>query len=256
MARILEDAWQNRRPVDPFHESHGLQDVETAYRIQQAWMAMRLGQGETVVGRKIGLTSRAMQQQLGVNEPDFGTLLKGWELPVESGVAVASMRRFIQPRVEGEIAFLLGEDLEGPGVTVVDVFRATVAVAAAVEVIDSRIRDWRIRLVDTVADNASCGGFAVGPWNSGWRDLDLSRLGMGLYVEGNLSSTGSGAAALGHPAACVAWLANKLFAMGDRLRAGDVVLSGSLGPAVPVGEGSWVRLEVAGLEPVDVYFGA
>jgi len=254
LAEQLEQAWESRRPIDPLHESHGLEDVEAAYQIQQTWVARRLAQGDAIVGRKIGLTSRAMQEQLGVDEPDYGTLLESLALPAPGGIATVPAGRFIQPRVEGEIAFLLHEPLTGPGVSVADVFRATGAVAAAIEVIDSRIRDWRIRLVDTVADNASCGAFAVGPWCTGWRDLDLALSGMALYVNGRLASSGTGAAALGHPAACVAWLANKLAGLGQRLEAGDVVLSGSLGPAVPVAAGTLVRVEVGGLAPVTVQF--
>jgi len=254
LAAQLEQAWETRQPIDPLHESHGLEDVEAAYQIQQAWVARRLEQGDAVVGRKIGLTSRVMQEQLGVNEPDYGTLLASLALPAPEGIALVPVDRFIQPRVEGEIAFLLKEPLSGPGVSVLDVFRATGAVAAAIEVIDSRIRDWRIRLVDTVADNASCGAFAVGPWCTRWRELDLAHAGMTLHVNGRLAASGTGAAALGHPAACVAWLANKLGSLGQRLEAGDVVLSGSLGPAVPVAAGSVAWLEVGGLASVAVHF--
>ena len=256
LAGRLAEAWETRRPIDPLHEDPGFSDVEVAYRIQQAWVARRLEQGDAVVGRKIGLTSRAMQEQFGVNEPDYGTLLESLHLPAPSGVASVPVGRFIQPRAEGEIAFLLKEPLSGPGVSVADVFRATAAVAAAIEIVDSRIRDWRIRLVDTVADNASCGAFAVGPWCSRWRELDLALAGMTLYVNGRLASSGTGAAALGHPATCVAWLANKLASLGQRLEAGDVVLSGSLGPAVPVAAGQLVRVEVGGLAPVAVQFTA
>lgn len=254
LAQQIEQAWQTRQPIAPLHESHGLEDADVAYRIQQAWVAGRLARGDTIVGRKVGLTSRAMQEQLGVNEPDYGTLLESLALPAPGGVATVSVSRFIQPRVEGEIAFLLKESLSGPGVTVVDVFRATEAVAAAIEIIDSRIRDWRIRLVDTVADNASCGAFTLGPWCTRWRELDLALAGMTLYVNGRLASLGTGAAALGHPALCVAWLANKLGSLGQRLEAGDVVLPGSLGPAVPVAAGTLARVEIGGLAPVAVCF--
>lgn len=253
-AAMLDQAWRERKPIEPFSEAFGLDDVSVAYRVQQAWLRIMQSRGETIVGRKIGLTSKVMQQQLGVSEPDYGALPASWEVPLEDGRGEVDTSRLIQPRVEGEIAFRLAEPLEGPGVTVLDVFRATDAVAAAVEIIDSRIRDWRIRLVDTVADNASCGGFAVGAWEPAWRDVDLRRLAMVMYVDGEAASIGAGAAALGHPARCVAWLANKLGEMGDRLEAGDIVLSGSLGPAVPVRPGSGVRLEIAGLAPVTLHF--
>lgn len=254
LAARLGGAWESRIPLDPLHETDPDVGVAEAYQIQQAWVAGRLKAGDRIVGRKIGLTSRAMQEQLGVDEPDFGTLLESLRLPTEADIARAAADRFIQPKVEGEIAFLLAEPVAGPHATVLDVFRATAAVAAAVEVIDSRIRDWRIRLQDTVADNASCGAFALGAWNTRWRLLDLSATGMALYVDGRLAAAGSGAAALGHPAACVAWLANKLAEAGDRLEPGDVVLSGSLGPAVSVAPGSRVRLEIDGCEAISVAF--
>lgn len=254
IAAQLDLAWRERNPIEPLHISRPELDVSDAYQIQQAWVAHRLEQGDKVVGRKIGLTSRVMQQQLGVNEPDFGTLLQQLELPTEKGVATASMRRFIQPKVEGEIAFLLAEPVAGPGASVLDVFRATKAVAAAIEIIDSRVRDWRIELIDTVADNASCGAFVLGAWNTRWRQHDLSLTGMALYVDGELVATGAGAAAWGHPAASVAWLANKLADFGQRLEAGDVVLSGSLGPAVAVGDGNRVRLELDGFETISIAF--
>lgn len=253
-AAMLERAWREREPIDPLSEAFGLDDVNAAYQVQKSWIGRLVAEGDRIVGRKIGLTSRAMQEQLGVSEPDYGALLASWHIPVEDGRGEVDAGRLIQPRVEGEIAFLLSRPLEGPGVSVLDVFRATEAIAASIEIIDSRVRDWKIRLVDTVADNASAGAFAVGTWYRNWRDVDMTQLGMVMYVDGMPAALGAGAAALGHPARCVAWLANKLGTMGDRLEAGDVVLSGSLGPAVPVRPGSTVRLELTGLEPVSLVF--
>ncbi|BAS28008.1 2-keto-4-pentenoate hydratase [Limnochorda pilosa] len=253
-AARLERAWQERKPIEPLSSEPGIEDVVLAYRIQQAWVQGRLAGGDRVVGHKIGLTSRAMQEQLGVGEPDYGTLLQGMEVPLSRGQGEMEAGRLIQPRAEGEIAFLLGEALEGPGVSVLDVFRATAAVAAAVEIVDSRIRDWRITLVDTVADDASSGAFAIGAWRQEWHTLDLALAGMVLYVDGAAASIGAGAAALGHPATCVAWLANKLGSMGQRLEAGEVVLSGALAASVPVRAANAVRLEVEGLSPLTVRF--
>ena len=253
-AAMLDRAWQEREPIEPFSEAFGLDDVNVAYRVQQAWIRMMQSRGETIVGRKIGLTSKAMQQQLGVSEPDYGALPASWEVPMEEGRGEVDVSRLIQPRVEGEIAFRLAEPLEGPGVTILDVFRATDAVASAVEIIDSRIRDWRIRLVDTVADNASCGGFAVGAWEPARQALDLRRLGMVMYVDGEPGAIGAARRRWATPPAASRGLANKLGSMGDRLEAGDIVLSGSLGPAVPVRPESGVRLEIGGLAPVTLAF--
>lgn len=247
MAARLDRAWQDRSPIAPLSETYELRDVTDAYAVQKAWVRRRLAAGDRITGRKIGLTSRAMQQQMGVNEPDYGALLESFAVPVRNGIGEVDAGRLLQPRVEGEIAFLLGAPLRGPGVTVADVFRATEAVAAAIEIVDSRVRDWKIKLVDTVADDASAGAYALGPWHTRWQDLDLRLAGMVLHVDGRMEATGAGAAAMGHPAACVAWLANKLGEMGEEIAAGDVVLSGSLAGAVSVRAGSAAHLEIAGL---------
>lgn len=254
IAAQLDRAWRTREPIEPLSDAYGLQDVAEAYAIQQAWVRLRLATGDRIAGRKIGLTSRAMQQMMGVHEPDYGTLLDSLSVPVYHGVGEVDVGRLLQPRVEGEIAFLLNKPLRGPGVTVQDVFQATEAVAAAIEIVDSRIRDWKIKLVDTVADNASCGAYAIGPWRTRWQDLDLALAGMVLYVDGRIEAVGAGAAALGHPAVCVAWLANKLGEMGEGIDAGDIVLSGALAGAVPVQPGQNVRLEIAGLDAVMLRF--
>lgn len=155
-AEELERAWEERRPIEPLSD-RGLKGIEAAYRVQEAWNALRLGKGDRVVGRKIGLTSKAVQEQLGVDQPDFGNLWESRFFGVGERVEVEA-RLFLQPRVEGELAFLIGRRLEGPGVTPQEVLAATEAVAFAIEIVDSRIRDWRIRIEDTIADNASYGG--------------------------------------------------------------------------------------------------
>ncbi|MDI3327512.1 MAG: fumarylacetoacetate hydrolase family protein [Alicyclobacillaceae bacterium] len=254
MAARLDRAWQSRTPIDPLSETYGLNDVADAYAVQQAWVRLRLKAGDRITGRKIGLTSRAMQQMMGVHEPDYGALLDSLSVPVRRGIGEVDVGRLLQPRVEGEIAFLLKKPLRGPGVTIQDVFRATEAVAAAVEIVDSRIRDWKIKLVDTVADNASSGAYAIGPWCTRWQELDLALAGMVLYVDGRVEAVGAGAAALGHPAVCVAWLANKLGEMGEGMEAGDIVLSGALAGAVPVRPGQSVCLQIAGLDTVLLQF--
>ena len=254
LADLLDESWRTRRPVAPLSESHGLRSPRDAYLVQTAWNDIQLGRGERVVGRKIGLTSRAMQEQLGVNEPDFGTLWASRYFPATGGRAAVPSGIFLQPRVEGEIAFLIGRRLKGPDVTVQDVLAATEAVAPAIEVVDSRIRDWRITLADTIADNASFGAFTVGAWSRAMLQRDLRLVGMVLTRNGVETVEGVGAAALGHPARCVAWLANKLAEFGVELQPGDIVLSGALARALPVRGGDVVVLEMDGQPPLVVRF--
>lgn len=248
LAERLWRAAQRGEPVAPVREGLSLAD---AYAVQRIGVARALDQGRRVAGRKVGLTSRVMQQQLGVDEPDFGVLLD--DMLLDDGADLAAVPRpLIRPRVEAEIAFVLGRDLAGPGVTTLDALRATEAVVAGLEIIDSRVRDWDIRLVDTVADNASSayavlGGRLVDP-----RDLDLRLVGTALSVNGRVVESGAGAAVLGHPAACVAWLANTLAAYGETLAAGSVILSGALCRAVDLAPGDHALAEFAGLGAVRV----
>ncbi|GAA5335668.1 MULTISPECIES: 2-keto-4-pentenoate hydratase [Thermus] len=227
-AQELEGAWVERRPIEPLSE-RGLKGIEAAYRVQEAWNRLRLAKGDKVVGRKIGLTSKAVQEQLGVDQPDYGNLWASRFLGMGERAEVAASL-FLQPRVEGELAFLLGKRLEGPHVTPQEVLAATEAVAFALEIVDSRIRDWRIRIEDTIADNASFGAFFVGPWERALLEEDLSTLGLVLYRNGEAVAQGAGAACLGHPARAVAWLANALAAFGVALEPGEIVMSGAWAP--------------------------
>jgi len=254
LAAQFEHAWSTRTTIPPLSETLGLADPAAAYAIQTQWTAMRLANGERILGRKIGLTSLAMQQQLGVHEPDYGSLWASRYVPAERGLAVAPASWFIQPRVEGELAFLIGRRLAGPGVTLQHVLAATEAIAVAIEIVDSRIEDWRIKLVDTVADNASYGGFTLGPWSRALRTADLRTIGMVLSQNGRPAVEGIGAAALGHPARCVAWLANKLAEFGIALEPGDIVLSGSLARALPARAGDVFTVEMHGQPPLILRF--
>ena len=254
LAHRLDEAWENRKPIAPLSESEGLEDVERAYEIQTRWSELRQGRGERIVGRKIGLTSFAMQEQLGVSEPDYGSLWSSRYFPAEGGRVEIPSEPLLQPFLEGELAFLIGRALSGPGVTLQEALAATDALAVAVEVIDSRIEDWNIKLPDTIADNASYGGFAVGPWSSSLREADLRTVGMLINKSGSLVAEGMGAASLGHPARAVAWLADKLASFGTRLEPGDIVLSGSLGRAVPAKQGDVFVLEAHGQPPLTVTF--
>jgi 2-oxopent-4-enoate/cis-2-oxohex-4-enoate hydratase len=238
--------------VDPLTDRTSAITIEEAYAIQSVLNRLRVERdGERVVGKKIGVTSRAVQEMLGVRQPDFGILTDAMEHPVGEAIPLAPM---VQPRVEGEIAFLLARDLEGPGVTAADVLRATESVLPCIEIVDSRIRDWRIRIQDTVADNASSGSFVLGEQAAFASGLDLALCGMVLERNGEVATTGAGAATLGSPVRAVAWLANTLGALGAPLRAGEVVLSGSLGELVPIGPGDHVRVRIDRVGEVSARF--
>ena len=192
-------------------------------------MRRRKEEGGLVRGRKVGLTSLAMQQQLGVDEPDFGALFA--DMVVEEGDAVP-VAELIQPRIEAEIAFVMETELQGPGVSSADALGAVAGAMPALEIIDSRVADWKIKLPDTIADNASSARVVCGGRLTPVDDLDLRMIGMVLSVDGAVAATGAGAAVLGNPIRCVAWLANKLGEFGVPLRAGDLVLAGALHAAV------------------------
>ncbi len=254
LARRLDDAWENQTSIAPLTESDGLA-VEDSYAVQSRWTELRVARGETIAGRKIGLTSAAMQNMMNVNEPDYGSLWASRYFHADSsGKAEVPTGIFIAPRVEGEIAFLMAEPLSGENITAEDVFDTTEALAVSVEVVDSRITDWKIKLADTIADNASYGGYTLGPWNEDLATEDLRTLGMIVSKNGESVIEAVGAAALGNPANGVAWLARKLHSFGVSLNPGDVVLSGSLGGAVDAKKGDSFTVEVHGQPPLSVEF--
>ena len=225
--------------------------VDDAYHIQQRMIARRLEQGERVVGKKIGVTSAAVMNLLGVHQPDFGYMLDS--MSFSEGEAVP-MERLIQPKAEGEIAFVMKRDLMGPGITAADVLAATEGVITCFEIVDSRIRDWKIKIQDTVADNASCGVFVLGDRLVDPRRVDLATCGMVLEKNGEIACTGAGAATLGNPVNAVVWLANMLGSLGIPLKAGEIVLSGSLGPMIPVRAGDNLRCTIGGIGGCSVRF--
>jgi 2-keto-4-pentenoate hydratase len=251
LADALWDAERGGVPIEPLTDQHSDLVIDDAYAIQTHNIDRRVAEGARIGGRKIGLTSRGMQEMLGVNEPDFGVLLD--DMFVEDGdeIPLSSM---LQPRVEAEMAFVMETDLAGPGVSTATALAAIGGVLPAVEVVDSRIADWRIKLVDTVADNASSGRIVIGGRVRKVDDLDLRLIGMALSRNGEVIDTGAGAAALGNPARCVAWLANKLGAFGAKLRAGDVVLPGAVHRMVAVTPGDVFRAEFASLGAVTTRF--
>jgi 2-keto-4-pentenoate hydratase len=211
----------------------------------------KLASGRRIIGKKIGLTSKAMQDLLGVPEPDYGHLLD--DMLVIEG---QPCRRdaLLYPKVEGEVAFVMESRLEGPGVHMADVLRATAGVMPALEIVDSRIRDWKIKLVDTVADNASSARFVLGSRMLPAEQFDLRLIGMCLEKNGQVVNSGAGVAVWGHPAAAVAWLANKLAQFGAALEPGDIVLSGALTAAVDVGPGDVVEAHFDRLGSVSAKF--
>ena len=225
--------------------------VEEAYSIQLLNVEKKLAQGQKIVGMKIGLTSLAMQNLLGVDEPDYGHLLD--RMVVENG-GVINIEKVLQPKVEAEIAFILKEELRGPNVTVLDVLRATDYIVPALEIVDSRIKDWKIKLQDTVADNGSSSYYVLGGKPTRVEEVDLELIGMVFTKNGELMNTGVGAAALGNPATCVAWLANRLADFDISLKAGEVILSGALSAAVEAKEGDSFTARFAHIGQVSVHF--
>jgi 2-keto-4-pentenoate hydratase len=232
LARLLWHAEQRREPIEPLSATFPELGLWDAYRVQAIGRQLRTAAGEELRGWKVGLTSAAMQEMMGVDQPDGGYLLES--MVVNSGAQLRA-ERFIQPRVEAEIAFLLKSGLQGPGVTRDEVLEATQAFAPALELIDSRIAQWRIGIVDTVADNASSGMAVIGDWHDA-EDVRVEELGVSLALGPEIVR-GRGDAVLGHPAEAVAWLAGILAQSGERLEPGDIVLPGSVARAVPIAAG-------------------
>ena len=225
--------------------------IEDAYHIQQRMLARRIEKGEKVVGKKIGVTSKAVMNMLGVGQPDFGYLLDGMVYNEGESIPMASL---IQPKAEGEIAFLMNKDLMGPGLTAADILAATEGVMACFEIVDSRIQDWKIKIQDTVADNASCGVFVLGDKLVDPKKVDLALCGMVLEKNGEIVVTGAGAATMASPVNAMVWLANTLGRLGIGLNAGDIVLSGALGAMVPVKAGDSLRCTIGGIGGCSVRF--
>lgn len=254
IARRLDRAWEDRKAIPPLRDTDGLDSPTVAYRIQTRWSQLRAERGERVLGHKIGLTSQAMRDQLGVHEPDYGRLWKSRFYPPRGGRATIPADVFLQPRVEGELAFLIGKPLDRTDCAADQVLAATDAVAVAVEVIDSRITNWQIALVDTIADNASFGAFILGPWDPVLPTADLRTIGMLVQHNGVTAVEAIGNAVLGHPARAVAWLASTLNRLGVSLLPGDIVLSGALGRSLPAVRGDEFIIETHGQPPLTVVF--
>lgn len=226
-ARALYEALRDRRTIAPLSPRDPALTIDDAYAISLDFLARRLKDGERVVGKKIGVTSKAVQDMLGVYQPDFGFLTDAMYIEGDIDIAATGL---IQPRAEAEIAFILKDSLTGPGVTAEQVLAATASIAPCFEIVDSRIDDWKISIVDTVADNASCGVFVLGDARADPNAHSLPALRVSVTKNGAPLSEGLGSAVQGNPAEAVAWLANTLGAHGVKLDAGDIILSGSLVP--------------------------
>lgn len=244
-------ALRNRQPVDPLIARDNTLSIDDAYQISLNFLARRRAEGERVVGKKIGVTSAAVQEMLGVFQPDFGFLTDA--MYVEGNIDIAA-HRLIAPRAEAEIAFILKDDLNGPGITAQDVVDATEAIAPCFEIVDSRIRDWKISIVDTVADNASCGVYVLGEARADPRAHDLPNLKVTVTKNGAPLSEGLGSAVQGNPAEAVAWLANTLGQYGVTLNAGDAILSGSLVPLEDAVAGDRFEMTLHGIGTCEANF--
>ncbi len=250
-AAALRNAYETGATIPPLSQTYADLDLDEAYAIQLLQVDEWRKDGKTVLGHKVGLTSLAVQKQLGVNQPDFGHLTN--DMFYLSGQPIAP-ELFLQPRVEPEIAFVLKEPLRGPNVTVAEAIRAVDFVLASLEIVDSRIADWKITLTDTVADNASSGGVVLGTRPMKLEVVDLRTLGAVLYKNGRIQHTGAGASVLGSPISSLVWLANTLGHLGTTLEAGEVVIPGAITPMIPAAPGDTITAVFAGLGSVTAQF--
>jgi 2-oxopent-4-enoate/cis-2-oxohex-4-enoate hydratase len=244
---------RSRRTRPPLTSTFADLEIDDAYKISLRLLERRKADGEKVIGKKIGVTSKPVQDMLGVHQPDFGFLLDRMHIPNGSVVSLAEAK-LIQARAEGEIAFVLAKDLKGPGVTEAQVLDATDYVSPCFEIVDSRIENWKIRIQDTIADNASCGVFVLGAARTRPRDLDLAAVKMEIRKNGEPVASGEGRAVQGHPATAVAWLANTLGKFGIPFLKGEIILSGSLAPLLPVAPGDRFEMTLEGIGGASIGF--
>jgi len=243
-ARALREARAQRLPIGRISESHGIAGLDKAYAVAALNTAARIEAGARVIGKKVGLTSKAVQQQLGVDQPDFGVLFDDMEFLDGDAVPMA---RLIQPKAEAEIAFVVGRDLTTPQPSYSEFLAVLAYALPAIEIVDSAIADWKLTLVDTVADNASCGLFVLGSQPVAIGDFSLAEIGLQMDINGRTVSVGSGAACLGHPLRAAYWLAKVMGQRGEGLKAGEVILSGALGPMAAVQAGDQIHARIGAL---------
>lgn len=249
----LYEALRARRTLAPLTERVPGIDIDDAYNISLHFLHRRTADGEALIGKKIGVTSKAVQDMLGVHRPDFGFLTDRMQVADGADVSIAKAG-LIQPRAEGEIAFVLKKDLKGPNITEDQVLDATDYVCPCFEIVDSRIHDWKIRIQDTVADNASCGVFVLGEARVAPKSLDLAAVQLDIRKNGAHIASGLGSAVQGHPATAVAWLANTLARYGIPFLKGEIILSGSLAPLLPVVAGDRFEMSLTGIGDATISF--
>ena len=252
-AERIRSAYETGVPCEPIRGELPDGDLDAAYAIQEANTLHWLSNDRRLVGRKIGITSKAVQVQLGVDQPDFGMLFADMAIPDGEEIPASAV---LQPRIEGEVAFVLAHDLDHLQPTIADVSNAMAYATAAIEVVGSRIADWNINIQDTIADNASSGLFVLGNERHSLADFDSRLCGMVVEHRGEPVSTGAGAACLGNPLNAVIWLAKVMVERGRPLRAGDIIMSGALGPMVPVVAGDVYEVRISGLGSVHAAFAA
>jgi 2-keto-4-pentenoate hydratase len=251
LAAELAQAERSREPLTPMTGRHNDIDVVDAYEIQLINIRQRVAEGARVIGHKVGLSSKAMQQMMGVDEPDYGHLLDEMQVYEDRAVRTAN---YLYPRVEVEVGFILAEDLPGADCTEEDVLNGTAAFAPAIELIDTRIKDWKIGLCDTIADNASSAGWVLGPGRVKPSDIDIKAIDAVLTRNGEVVAEGRSDAVLGNPVTAVAWLARKVESFGVRLKAGDIVLPGSCTRAIDARPGDAFVADFTGLGSVRLSF--
>ncbi len=239
-------------PVAPLRDGLAPNDEDGAYAVQTINTRLWQDQGRRIVGRKIGLTAKAVQAQFGVNQPDFGVLFADMQIGDGQMLRAAGLH---QPRAEAEIALVLAKDIRDPAPTPETLAAAVDHVVAAIEIVDSRIADWQISFADTVADNGSAAFFVLGQQRQPLKGLDLYSCGMVMELNGSIASLGAGAACLGHPLNAAAWLAAKSIDQGEPLRAGDIILTGALGPMVAIQPGDWVTTHIGGIGSATFTYG-
>lgn len=235
-------------PIPPLRDGLETADAIGAYRVQDLNTRWWKAAGRRVVGRKVGLTAKAVQMQLGVDQPDFGVLFDDMRV---DNTGVLSRSKMLQPKIEGEIALIFGSPIQEPDASIEEVTRAIRGIAPAIEIVDSRIADWKISFADTVADNGSSAFFVLGAEKPFRRDQDLFACGMVLELNGVIASVGAGAACLGHPLIAAQWLSRTLAAQGEPIREGDIVLTGALGPMASLSAGDHVRVTIGGVGAVE-----
>jgi 2-keto-4-pentenoate hydratase len=250
MAEALWSAAHNHQQISPLSSSYGLTNITDAYQIQEINNHKRIANGEIVVGKKIGLTSFAVQKQLGVDQPDYGLIFQTNQ--VKNG-GTTNIKNYLQPKVEAEIALVLGSDLSGD-ITIENLIRATDYAIASIEIVDSRIQDWKITITDTIADNASASHFVLGEKKEKLENLDLVNGKMELFKNGILVSEGKGEACMGNPLNAALWLAKTMISLGVPLKKGEILLTGALGPMIAVEAGDEIAATIAGLGEVSVIF--